>query len=159
MSENYVGGRTESGVRSHQNVAITEVDRVTKEKEGLQKEELQNEELQLAKAAGFFLEECRMVLSGIQALFGFQLITIFNSGFLNCFPRLSEHSTCSLYPSRVVTEQAKPFAARKYRLRVAATGDVWRSRTLPGRGVCAFVQTPVLRSGIIKTLMPGLKIF
>ena len=27
------------------------------------------------------LEECRMVLPGIQALFGFQLIVVFNSGF------------------------------------------------------------------------------
>jgi hypothetical protein len=76
MSEDYVGGRTESGLRSHQNVIMTDVDRVTKEKE-----ELQKEDLPLAKAAGFLLEECRMVLPGIQALFGFQLITVFNSGF------------------------------------------------------------------------------
>src|SRR5882672_9298322 len=27
------------------------------------------------------LEECRMVLPGLQALFGFQLIAVFNSGF------------------------------------------------------------------------------
>ena len=59
MSEDYVGGRTESGLRSHQNVIMTDVDRVTKEKE-----ELQKEDLPLAKAAGFLLEECRMVLPG-----------------------------------------------------------------------------------------------
>src|SRR3954453_616019 len=55
---------------------MTDEDRVTEEKE----------ELPLAKAAGFLLEECRMVLPGIQALFGFQLIAVFNSGF---FERLS----------------------------------------------------------------------
>jgi hypothetical protein len=39
------------------------------------------EELPLAKAAERMLEECRMVLPGIQALFGFQLIAVFNNGF------------------------------------------------------------------------------
>jgi hypothetical protein len=39
------------------------------------------EELPLSKAAEFLLDECRMVLPGIQALFGFQLIAVFNSGF------------------------------------------------------------------------------
>jgi hypothetical protein len=39
------------------------------------------EELPLAKAAENLLEECRMVLPGIQALFGFQLIVVFNPAF------------------------------------------------------------------------------
>ncbi len=39
------------------------------------------EELPLSKAALYLLEECRMVLPGIQALFGFQLIAVFNSTF------------------------------------------------------------------------------
>jgi hypothetical protein len=39
------------------------------------------EELPLSEAAKYLLDECRMVLPGIQALFGFQLIAIFNSGF------------------------------------------------------------------------------
>jgi hypothetical protein len=39
------------------------------------------EELPLARAAQLLLEECRMVLPGIQALFGFQLIAVFNSRF------------------------------------------------------------------------------
>jgi hypothetical protein len=41
----------------------------------------QTEELPLSKAAEFLLNECRMVLPGIQALFGFQLIAVFNPGF------------------------------------------------------------------------------
>jgi uncharacterized protein YacL len=39
------------------------------------------EELPLSKAAELLLGECRMVLPGIQALFGFQLIAVFNNGF------------------------------------------------------------------------------
>jgi hypothetical protein len=41
----------------------------------------QTEKLPLSKAAEFLLDECRMVLPGIQALFGFQLIVVFNPGF------------------------------------------------------------------------------
>jgi uncharacterized protein involved in response to NO len=41
----------------------------------------ETEKLSLSKAAEFLLEECRMVLPGIQALFGFQLIVVFNPEF------------------------------------------------------------------------------
>jgi hypothetical protein len=37
--------------------------------------------ISLESAATYILEECRMVLPGIQALFGFQLIAVFNQGF------------------------------------------------------------------------------
>jgi hypothetical protein len=43
--------------------------------------ERQSERMPLTKAAEFLLDECRMVLPGIQALFGFQLIAVFNDGF------------------------------------------------------------------------------
>jgi hypothetical protein len=33
------------------------------------------------RSARLLLEECRMVLPGIQALFGFQLVAVFNEGF------------------------------------------------------------------------------
>jgi hypothetical protein len=39
------------------------------------------ERLSLADATTHLLEECRMVLPGVQALFGFQLIAVFNAGF------------------------------------------------------------------------------
>jgi hypothetical protein len=39
------------------------------------------EKIPLDSAARHLLEECRMVLPGIQALFGFQLIAVFNEGF------------------------------------------------------------------------------
>jgi uncharacterized protein DUF6328 len=39
------------------------------------------ESLSLDTAATHILEECRMVLPGIQALFGFQLIAVFNQSF------------------------------------------------------------------------------
>jgi uncharacterized protein DUF6328 len=41
----------------------------------------EREELPLSKAAQYLLEECRMVLPGIQALFGFQLIAVFSEKF------------------------------------------------------------------------------
>jgi hypothetical protein len=46
-------------------------DRVTSERETLS----------LGDAVTHLLEECRMVLPGVQALFGFQLIAVFNTGF------------------------------------------------------------------------------
>ena len=39
------------------------------------------EKLALGDAVTHLLEECRMVLPGVQALFGFQLIAVFNAGF------------------------------------------------------------------------------
>jgi Family of unknown function (DUF6328) len=44
------------------------------------------EEISLDSAAAHLLEECRMVLPGIQALFGFQLIAVFNQGFRDIAP-------------------------------------------------------------------------
>jgi hypothetical protein len=41
----------------------------------------EREELPLSTAAQYLLEECRMVLPGMQALFGFQLIVVFSPGF------------------------------------------------------------------------------
>jgi hypothetical protein len=39
------------------------------------------EELSLDRAASHLLEECRTIVPGVQALFGFQLIAVFNQGF------------------------------------------------------------------------------
>jgi hypothetical protein len=41
----------------------------------------EKEQLKLDSAASHLLEECRMVLPGVQALFGFQLMAVFNNGF------------------------------------------------------------------------------
>jgi hypothetical protein len=41
----------------------------------------ESEDVGLEQSAEYLLEEARMVLPGIQALFGFQLIAVFNSGF------------------------------------------------------------------------------
>ncbi len=47
----------------------------------MSKSESKEEPLSLDSVARLLLEECRMVLPGIQALFGFQLIAVFNEGF------------------------------------------------------------------------------
>ena len=49
------------------------------------------EKLKLAEALTHLLEECRMVLPGVQALFGFQLIVVFNRSF---FLRLTFVEQC-----------------------------------------------------------------
>jgi hypothetical protein len=41
----------------------------------------ETESLSIAQAVTHLLEECRMVLPGVQALFGFQLIAVFSPGF------------------------------------------------------------------------------
>jgi hypothetical protein len=43
----------------------------------------ERESVSLAQAAEHVIDECRMVLPGIQALFGFQLIAVFSDGFEN----------------------------------------------------------------------------
>jgi len=42
---------------------------------------IEEEKLPLSKAAQLLLEECRMVLPGIQALFGFQMVAVFDQPF------------------------------------------------------------------------------
>jgi hypothetical protein len=44
-------------------------------------DEKQQRQESLSDIVSHLLEECRMVLPGIQALFGFQLIAVFNQGF------------------------------------------------------------------------------
>lgn len=46
----------------------------------------EREELSLNDAASHVLEECRTVVPGMQALFGFQLIAVFNPGFRDLLP-------------------------------------------------------------------------
>jgi hypothetical protein len=48
------------------------------------------ETVTLPQAATYLLEECRMVLPGIQALFGFQLIAVFNQRFAS-LSRFEQH--------------------------------------------------------------------
>ena len=48
------------------------------------------EQLSLDQAATHLLEECRMVLPGIQALFGFQMIAVFNQRFATDLSRAEQ---------------------------------------------------------------------
>lgn len=42
---------------------------------------MESEKLELSDAISHLLDECRMVLPGIQALFGFQMVAVFNESF------------------------------------------------------------------------------
>ena len=46
----------------------------------------EREEVKLSQAASYLIEECRMVLPGVQAIFGFQLIAVFNERFADDLP-------------------------------------------------------------------------
>jgi Family of unknown function (DUF6328) len=48
---------------------------------------MERESLSLESATSYILEECRMVLPGIQTLLGFQLIAVFNDGFRETLSR------------------------------------------------------------------------
>ena len=51
----------------------------------------QQEELSLKDAAELLLDECRMVLPGIQALFGFQLVVVFSARFERVLSTADQH--------------------------------------------------------------------
>jgi hypothetical protein len=46
----------------------------------------EREDVKLSQGATFLIEECRMVLPGVQAIFGFQLIAVFNQRFAEDLP-------------------------------------------------------------------------
>jgi hypothetical protein len=50
----------------------------------------ERQELKLSEAAQMLADECRMVLPGIQALFGFQLIAVFNDRFARDLSRADQ---------------------------------------------------------------------
>ena len=62
-------------------------------------EKAEKETLGLKDSAGHLLDECRMVLPGIQALFGFQLIAVFNQRFADLPTR---HQTLHLFATALV---------------------------------------------------------
>jgi hypothetical protein len=49
-----------------------------------------NEQVKLSQAASYLLDECRMVLPGVQAIFGFQLIAVFNQRFPEDLPHAAQ---------------------------------------------------------------------
>jgi len=51
-----------------------------------QQDRHEREEVKLSQAATYLIEECRMVLPGVQAIFGFQLIAVFNQRFPEDLP-------------------------------------------------------------------------
>lgn len=50
----------------------------------------EREEVELSQAASYLLDECRMVLPGVQAIFGFQLIAVFNQRFAEDLPEFAQ---------------------------------------------------------------------
>ena len=55
-----------------------------------------HETVELSQAASYLLDECRMVLPGVQAIFGFQLIAVFNQRFADLPPAAQQVHFASL---------------------------------------------------------------
>jgi hypothetical protein len=50
----------------------------------------ESKDVKLEEAVGFALDEARMILPGIQALFGFQLVAVFNERFADIFDKAGQ---------------------------------------------------------------------
>src|SRR4030095_1431526 len=73
----------------------------------------QKETLPLPEAVTHLLEECRMVLPGLQALLGFQFIAVFNTGFGEKLTA-TQHHTHVLAPGLVALAGALVMAPAAY---------------------------------------------
>lgn len=101
-----------------------------------QRDEMQKERIPLDSATTHILEECRMVLPGIQALFGFQLIAVFSDGFarrLSPFEQQLHFASILLVVASIVLvmapaalhRQAEPRSVSERFIRVASRLLLW----------------------------------
>src|SRR5882672_1348470 len=93
----------------------------------------QREELPLSKAAQYLLEECRMVLPGIQALFGFQLIAVFSDGFSRKLPeggQLLHYAAIVLVAAAIALVMAPAAIHRQSSQREVSERFIWLSSRL-----------------------------
>jgi hypothetical protein len=91
------------------------------------------EHISLDSAATHLLEECRMVLPGIQALFGFQLIAVFNEGFekkLSGGEQLLHFAAIILVVLAVALVMAPAAILRLTQQRVVSERFIWLSSQL-----------------------------
>src|SRR5437870_6994967 len=91
------------------------------------------EQISLDSAAAHLLEECRMVLPGIQGLFGFQLIAVFNEGFgekLTEAEQYMHYAAIVLVCVAIALVMAPAALHRQTSLREVSERFVWRSSQL-----------------------------
>lgn len=60
-------------------------------------QETDAEHISLERVVGYIIDECRMVLPGIQAIFGFQLIAVLNEGFQRLTPTQQQLHLAALF--------------------------------------------------------------
>lgn len=127
------------------------------------------EQLPLSKAAETLLHECRMVLPGIQALFGFQLIAVFNEPFfdrLDHSDQLIHLAATGLVAFAVVLimtpaayhRQTDPTRVTAAFIRLATRLLLWSMLPL-ALGICAdfyVVSTLIIEPGMSAALSTGL---
>src|SRR5437773_70894 len=97
------------------------------------KNETNKEPLSLDSATRHILEECRMVLPGIQALFGFQLIAVFNPGFAEKLSTVEQqlHLVSTLLTVCAVALVMTPAALHRQIDPLAVNRRFIKSRTMP----------------------------
>jgi hypothetical protein len=100
------------------------------------------EKVSLDSAAKHILEECRMVLPGIQALFGFQLIAVFNEGFGEKFTEGEQalHLVAILLVTAAIALVMAPAAVhRQTQQREVSERFIWLSSWLVLAGMAPLV--------------------
>jgi hypothetical protein len=91
------------------------------------------EKISLDSAAKHILEECRMVLPGIQALFGFQLIAVFNEGFRENLSEGEQHlhfAAILLVTAAIALVMAPAAVHRQSQQREVSERFIWLSSSL-----------------------------
>ena len=104
----------------------------------------ETEDLTLATAVTHLLEECRMILPGLQALLGFQLIAVFSQPFLD---RLGtrEPLQAAVVWRRVDAAARAPHNQRSFALRTHAGEGAcvpWLLRCVLVKSLTAFAAEP-----------------
>src|SRR5712675_479475 len=91
------------------------------------------ETLPLSEAVTHVLDECRMVLPGIQALFGFQLIAVFNDGFSRKLPeggQILHYAAIVLVAAAIALVMAPAAIHRQGSQREVSERFIWLSSRL-----------------------------
>ena len=124
------------------------------------------EPLELVDAVSHLLDECRMVLPGIQALFGFQLIAFFNQGFgdklsqgeqaLHLCATLAVAVAAGLVMTPAALHRQSEQMAVSRRFIATASGFLLASMVPLSLGICADVY--LVSHMVLKATAPALAI-
>jgi hypothetical protein len=114
------------------------------------------EQIHLDSAASHILEECRMVLPGVQALFGFQMIAVFNQGFAENLSRPEQlvHLVAIVLTVLAMALVMTPAALHRYaEPRVVSERFVWLASKLVLAGMFPLALAVVLDAYVVASII------